>query len=788
MAENEKNMKELLDEGLKARNEAFGPDDDEEDEEHDFDNENKQKDNNKEANENVNLNQPIPGQSGETKDKGHESGKIPQSRIDELEKKFGGGSNDTSKMQVSEEEGGRKFGMVPPGFKKTNPAPPPPERESSLKRDNSENTLYDPQSNSGSPKTLSRSSSADTIAKENQNINNRVVTVNNVDASTNQYNEAYKKIQDEHISEQIYDEILTVGERVKKYEENVVGKSDSSSEYDKKIAKKIQEDRNVAGLAQENNYGSEETKKELEDLEKMHKVTGRSKPNNNEELHSGLAQKNSYGSKETKKELEDLEKMHKVTGRSKPNEGKIEHKIAKVVEMKETKQPSRSVVYEEVDEAKNNIKENETKQPSKSIVYDPIVEDLSSQGPEYQVGCDDTNINVFDKGGPNEEKYGNDLDDKKFNTMRSMGDNANSSNNKRKYNYLQNKCNREKNRVDRQREGLKIAKAFNDELGFELEAKGIKNINVMYSKGKFTVQLIGSGKKVETYELSKEVADEILAGNTGLISELKSDIRNKMKMRNVAKANDANYDDVQENLGKYSSGLGYMIDKLEGVEKEGKKYYQIFKSSKITKDGQNIKNLSKEDRKEIEEVVNKATRIGKWWARGNKQSIIEKYGASEIKEDEGIPQEHMEVAENKEVDKKVEIGKEQSMEKEQSVDKGLDMDKGQSVDKELEGKVQNMDENDKDMAMKKFIKVFGGPSLSGARSGDSTTKTPQLKKSHSVNDIDKIDENKKHDILSKAETKGKEQETKGKEQETKVNVLIKYKDEEKDKNKNGRTI
>ena len=154
----------------------------------------------------------------------------------------------------------------------------------------------------------------------------------------------------------------------------------------------------------------------------------------------------------------------------------------------------------------------------------------------------------------------------------------------------------------------------------------------MYHNGKFTVQLEGKGKQLETYELTEDQAKKFIYGkeeDREVIYEeirgLKSEQKSKMHMKNVAKATSKNYDEVQEKLSKYSSGLAYMHGELEGVTIAKKHWYSFSKTT--YKDGEKLDKVIEDAEKlnELKDIVYRAKNIGNKLVRGNKKAIREMY-------------------------------------------------------------------------------------------------------------------------------------------------------------------
>ena len=151
----------------------------------------------------------------------------------------------------------------------------------------------------------------------------------------------------------------------------------------------------------------------------------------------------------------------------------------------------------------------------------------------------------------------------------------------------------------------------------------------MYSNGKFKIQLEGKDKQLKTFELSEDQAKKFIEGKDKEsiyqeINKMESNNEKKMKMKNVARANSNNYDEVQEKLADYSSGLGYMHGKLEGVTQSKKHWYNIEKTT--YKNGEKLANVVQgEELEEIKDIVNRANNIGSRFYKERNAEKIRSY-------------------------------------------------------------------------------------------------------------------------------------------------------------------
>ena len=311
--------------------------------------------------------------------------------------------------------------------------------------------------------------------------------------------------------------------------------------------------------------------------------------------------------------------------------------------------------------------ENLPEDPQKNSPENQLGDSLEASPIEFQAGVNDgPDINILldnNSGGKGIFDDSNDKTDPvQVNVLKGIDFTNNKKENKeynkkdnkgnREYNKWQRKCLRKKGEIDKQIEGLELAKLFRDALGgdSELELAGIKSINAIYDRGTFTVQLISKDKKATTYKLREEQVQRFLNEGDknkvyGEINDLGNTQERKIKIKKPVKANEYNYDDVQTELKQKSNALGNMVDILDSVSLVGK--WRIFRSRDVSKNGGIV--TDKNEQKEIKDAIKCADRIGKWWARGNMKKIVKKFTPPDNGNMERRSSELSEVNEDKEL-------------------------------------------------------------------------------------------------------------------------------------------
>ncbi len=345
------------------------------------------------------------------------------------------------------------------------------------------------------------------------------------------------------------------------------------------------------------------------------------------------------------------------------------------------------------EDPQKNSPENQLEAPTEMLNGVPVIPVRLEEPPvEFQAGVNDgPDINILldnNSGGKGIFDDSNDKTDPvQVNVLKGIDFTNNKKENKeynkkynkenREYNKWQRKCLRKKGEIDKQSEGLELAKLFRDALGgdLELESAGIKSINAIYDRGTFTVQLISKDKKATTYKLSEEQAQSFLNKKD---EEVYDKIRNleptqerKIKIKKPVKANEYNYDDVQKGLKQKSNALGRMVDVLDKVSQEDRRF---FRSRNVSKNGEIV--TDKNEQKEIKDAIKCANRIGKWWARGNMKKIVKKFTPPDNGNMERRSSELSEVNEDKELKG---IGREMEG-LSQNLSEGKDINRIRSVD------------------------------------------------------------------------------------------------------------